>query len=358
MSAAYDEFALRCRHMGRRPVPILSGSGELSTVDYHTAGEPFRIVVGGIDPPEGKSVIERRSWAQQHLDDVRALLVNEPRGHADMYGGFVTPPDDADAELGVVFFHKDGFSTACGHGTIALATWAIDCGRMAANQDGLVEMAVDVPSGRLRVVVELDSQGRADKVRFWNVDAFVSARSVEVSTTAGSFTMDVAFGGAFYGLVLLEGVGGLEPTSGCLGELIETARQIKADFAGHPAVDHDDDRLSGMYGVVFHQHMGEHPLHRRNVTVFADGEVDRSPCGSGTSALGALLVAQGHLQGGDHFVNQGITGAVFDAKIEGVTEQNGRCLVATSVAGSAYKTGESRFSLDLRDPIGLGFQLR
>ena len=344
--------------MGRQPAPILGGSGELLTVDYHTAGEPFRIVVGGVDPPEGNSVIERRSWAQQHLDDVRALLVNEPRGHADMYGGFVTPPDDADADLGVVFFHKDGFSTACGHGTIALATWAIDSGQVVGSHNNQVNMAVDVPSGRLRVVAELDDRGRTGKVRFWNVDAFVSARSVEVSTARGHLSMDVAFGGAFYGLVSLDGARDLEPARECLGELIDTARQIKSEFIGHPAVEHDDDRLSGMYGVIFYKDMGQYPLHQRNVTVFADGEVDRSPCGSGTSALAALLVAQGRLHDGDSFVNQGITEAVFDARIEGITEHNGRCLVATSVAGSAYKTGESRFSLDLRDPIGLGFQLR
>ena len=173
----------------------------IRTVDYHTAGEPFRIVTGGVPELEGRTVVARRRWALDHLDEVRRLLVNEPRGHADMYGCFVTPPDDDWADLGVVFFHNEGYSTACGHGTIALVTWAIDSGRIAVEPGSRsVAVTVDVPSGRLACEARLGEDGRVEAVRFRNVPSFVLARDVTVRTSRGLVTLDVAFGGAFNGL--------------------------------------------------------------------------------------------------------------------------------------------------------------
>jgi proline racemase len=346
------------------PLPI----DTVRSTEYHTAGEPFRIVIDGVPEAKGSTVLERRSWAQENLDHLRAFLVNEPRGHADMYGGFVTPADDADGDLGVIFFHKDGFSTACGHGTIALATWAIDSGRIDPGDGPTVDMTIDVPSGRLRIQAELDEKRRVNRVRFWNVDSFVTAQKIEVKTSYGKFDVDVSFGGAFYGSVPLEGTD-LEPDAKNLTELIDMARQIKAKFVDHEAVTHNDDRLSGMYGVIFHRDVegdlglgadesGPATVHQKNVTVFADGEVDRSPCGSGTSARLAVLAAQGRLGVGDVFHNDGIAGGRFHACIEELRTVDDTVLVATSVAGSAYTTGESTFVLDERDPIGLGFQLR
>ncbi len=132
---------------------VLAPGESLTVDDLHTAGEPFRIV--DLGPMEGDTVLDRRSWAMANLDDHRRFLVHEPRGHADMYGGMVVPPDDADGDVGVVFFHKDGFSTACGHGTIAMATWAIDTGLVEAPVDGEVAVVVDVPSGRLPTVARM-----------------------------------------------------------------------------------------------------------------------------------------------------------------------------------------------------------
>src|SRR5215831_14577379 len=164
----------------------------IRTVDYHTAGEPFRIVVGGVPAIPGATVLEQRRWAREHLDDVRRLLVNEPRGHADMYGCFVT--ESATADLGVVFFHNEGYSTACGHGTIALVTWALESGRLPCPAGaGEVEVSVEAPSGLLRAVAEVRG-GDVTSVRFRNVPAFVLRRGV----AAAGVVADVAFGGAFY----------------------------------------------------------------------------------------------------------------------------------------------------------------
>lgn len=342
--------------------------GPIETAEYHTAGEPFRIVTSGVPTPEGATVLDRRGWAQHHLDDVRAFLVNEPRGHADMYGGFVTPPDDDGGDIGVVFFHKDGFSTACGHGTIALATWALDTGQVAprpvAGSDR-VELVVDVPSGRLRVEADLDLDGRVAGVRFWNVDSFVTARAVPVATSRGPVTVDVSFGGAFYASVALDDAD-LSPEAADLGPLIALARELRSGLEDHPAAKHDDPRLSGIYGVIFHQDTEPDradptdgvAVRQRNVTVFADGEVDRSPCGSGTSARLAALVAAGRLGVGDRLANHGVAGGTFDGRVEAIADTDDRAAVKTSVAGAAYATGHARFDLDPRDPIGLGFQLR
>ena len=165
---------------------------EIDTVDYHTAGEPFRIVTAGAAALRGDTILAKRRDAAERLDEVRRLLVNEPRGHADMYGCFVTEPEDDGADLGVVFFHNAGYSTACGHGTIALVTWALESGvlRIAGDETRVV---VDVPSGRLETVARVED-GDVVSVRFRNVPSFVWRREVLPG-------VDVAFGGAFYASV-------------------------------------------------------------------------------------------------------------------------------------------------------------
>jgi proline racemase len=334
----------------------------IRTVDYHTAGEPFRIVTGGVPELEGRSVLERRRWARDNLDDVRRLLVNEPRGHADMYGAFVTPPNDDWADLGVVFFHNEGYSTACGHGTIALVTWAIETGRIARGPDDReIEVTVDVPSGRLACRARLDAEGQVEAVRFRNVPSFVLARDVVVRVPRGQVTLDVAFGGAFYGSVDVAALApepGLRLGTSDLSELIRLERDLRPAVDRSVQVIHPDEPdLDGIYGVIFWERLG--PAEQRNVTVFADGEIDRSPCGSGTSARLAILHARGELATGELFRHWSIVDSVFDAWVvaEGPTV-GGHPSVITEVEGSAYRTGEALFTLDPRDPLGTGFLLR
>src|SRR5947199_7329075 len=183
--------------------PIVGRRLMVSTVDYHTAGEPFRIVSGGVPALQGKTILEKRRFALEHLDHIRQLLVFEPRGHADMYGGFVTEPEDGGAQLGVVFFHNAGYSTACGHGTIALVTWAIDAAIVPAT-GRLVEVVVDVPSGRLKTVATM-RDGRVRSVRFRNVPSFVLLDRLTVSAGGRRTELAVAFGGAFYAIVPADG---------------------------------------------------------------------------------------------------------------------------------------------------------
>jgi proline racemase len=316
-------------------------------VDYHTGGEPFRIVTDGVDSLRGATILDKRRDALERLDQVRRLLVFEPRGHADMYGCFVVEPNDGDADLGVVFFHNAGYSTACGHGTIALVTWALDeC--VVERREGENRVVVDVPSGRLETWADVEG-GRVRSVRFRNVPSYAWATGLEIDGRS----VDVAFGGAFYAS-LEERVERSE-----LPRLIELGRQLKRRIESEHDVVHPlEPELRDVYGVIFWQHEGDDPLTQRNVTVFADGEVDRSPCGSGTSARLALLHRSGQLPPGEPLRHRSIVGSEFTGRVVGETEISGIPAVLTEVEGSAFRTGEHVFELAPEDPLGEGFLLR
>jgi proline racemase/trans-L-3-hydroxyproline dehydratase len=334
---------------------------EVRTTDYHTAGEPFRIVTAGAPEIPGATVRERREHARAsaEVDRVRRLLCHEPRGHADMYGCFPVPPDDGGADLGVLFWHKDGYSTACGHGTIALGAWAVESGLVAAPAEGEADVTIDVPSGRVVAVVR-SAGGDVQAVTFRNVPAFVLARDVAVETPRGPVAVDVAYGGAIYACVPAAALGlAVEPA--CYVELTAAGRAVKAALAGTEHARHpSDDRLSGIYGTILYDDLGDADggPRQRNVTVFADGEVDRSPCGSGTCARAALLHADGRLRDGGVLVHESIVGTAFRARVAASVRAEGRDAVVVEVEGAAYRTGEHRFVLDPRDPVGTGFVLR
>ncbi len=335
---------------GRANRKGLASALVVRTTDYHTAGEPFRIVTGGVAPLQGATILDKRRFALERLDDVRKLLVHEPRGHADMYGCFVTEPSDEGADLGVVFFHNAGYSTACGHGTIALVTWALESGRLEVTEPEAT-VVVDVPSGRLETVASV-RHGRVEGVRFTNVPSYVEREGIE----AGGLAVDVAFGGAFYASV--ESPVPVQTES--LPRLIELGRQIKRELETRQEFVHPlEPELRDIYGVIFFERIDEGPpLRQRNVTVFADGEVDRSPCGSGTSARLALLDADGELPRGEELAHESIVGTEFWARVVADAEVAGRPAVITEVEGSAYRTGEHEFMLDERDALGTGFLLR
>ncbi|HEU0041966.1 MAG TPA: proline racemase family protein [Jiangellaceae bacterium] len=329
------------------------------TVDYHTAGEPFRIVTVGVPDIPGDTVLARRETAagSDEIDRVRRLLCHEPRGHSDMYGCFVVPPDDDGADLGVLFWHKDGYSTACGHGTIALGAWLVESGRKPAAADGDTDVVIDVPSGRVTARVRCRA-GQVEHVTFRNVASYVVERSAPVTTSRGEVSADMSYGGAIYASVPAAAVG-LEVTPEHLPELITLGREIKWALNDR-AIHSEDARLSGVYGTIWYDDLGdtESGPHQRNCTVFADGEVDRSPCGSGTSARLALLHADGRLSAGRSLTHDSIISTRFTGAVVEVVEAAGRPAVITEVTGTAYRTGEHRFALDPRDRLDTGFLLR
>jgi proline racemase len=335
----------------------------IRTTDYHTAGEPFRIVADPPVPIPGATVAERRARA---LDDpdvqgLRAVLCCEPRGHADMYGGLIVPPDDDGADLGVLFWHKDGFSTACGHGTIALGVWAVDTGHVTAPATGSADVVLDVPSGRVLARVHREG-GRVVGVDFVNVPSWVIARDVPVTTSRGAATVTVAYGGAIYATLPAAQLD-LAVVPEHLAELIALGREIKwalqdTEHARHPR----DPRLDGIYGTIWFDELeaadGAGEVHQRNVTVFADGEVDRSPCGSGTCARLAVLADDGRLPAGAVLRHDSIVGSTFIGRVLERVDVDGRSAVVPQVSGMAYRTGEHTFVVDPHDPLVPGFVLR
>jgi proline racemase len=335
---------------------------EIRTIDYHTAGEPFRIVANPPVEIVGDTVANRRVYAMANseVDGLRKLLCFEPRGHADMYGCFITPPDDDGADFGVLFWHKDGFSTACGHGTIALGVWAIESGKVAIDPSGVTDVVIDVPSGR--VTARVHTKGAViESVDFVNVASYHMHSDISVGTSLGALKVDVSFGGAIYAQLDVAQIG-LSVTPEFYSQVIAIGREIKwalneTEYAKHPS----DPRLSGIYGTIVYEELapGADGLKRqRNATIFADGEVDRSPCGSGTCARLATLVEKKQLKIGEVLKHDSIVDSQFLGVAQSQVSADGYTAILPQVTGMAYKTGESIFTVDPRDPITPGFVLR
>ena len=335
---------------------------EIRTIDYHTAGEPFRIVANPPVEIVGDTVANRRVYAMgsAEVDGLRKLLCFEPRGHADMYGCFITPPDDDEADFGVLFWHKDGFSTACGHGTIALGVWAIESGKVAIDPSGVTDVVIDVPSGR--VTARVHTNGSViESVDFVNVASYHMHSDISVDTSLGALTVDVSFGGAIYAQLDVAQIG-LSVTPEHYGEIIAIGREIKwalndSEYAEHPT----DPRLSGIYGTIVYEDLASDDdglKRQRNATIFADGEVDRSPCGSGTCARLATLVEKKQLKIGEILKHDSIVDSQFLGVAKAQVSSDGYDAILPQVTGMAYKTGESVFTVDPRDRLTPGFVLR
>ncbi len=349
--------------MEKGPAPVT-----FRTIDAHTAGEPLRLVVDGWPEPEGRTMLERRAWAREHQDHLRRALMFEPRGHLDMYGALLTGPERADSDAGVLFMHNEGFSTMCGHGIIAVATIALERELLAGRPDstaaepGLVALALtlDAPAGQIRVRAVLDARDgnrRVTRVSFVNVPSFVLASAVPVRLGRREFTVDVAFGGAFYAIVDAESAG-LPMTSGRLVELRQAGMAIKEAVEAAVKVVHPEEPgLQGIYGTIFTGPPSRADAHLRNITVFAEAEVDRSPCGTGTCAVLAVLDAMGLAHPGDPFVHESVIGTTFSARVVGRSQVGEHAAIVPELTGDAWMTGEHTFLVDPRDPLRDGFRL-
>jgi len=329
----------------------------ITTVDAHTAGEPLRVITSGYPDLPGATILARRRYARDHYDHLRTALMWEPRGHADMYGCILTSPVTPGADIGVLFMHNEGYSTMCGHGIIGLATVAVQIGLVPVVEPETV-IRIDSPAGPVTARARV-AEGRVISVRFHNVPSFVLALDEELHVPGiGPVRYDVAFGGAFYAFVQAEDVG-LDCSPEHFRKLIDTGMRIKrAVMAARPVPHPLEPDLSFLYGTIFVGPPLNERHHSRNVCVFAEGEVDRSPTGTGVSARLAIHHARGEIAPGEAITIESIIGTTFTGRVVSEMMFGPRKAVIPEVEGSAFITGRHEFLVDPADPLGSGFMLR
>ncbi len=330
----------------------------IRSIDAHAAGEPLRLVIEGLPTAEGATMIDKRRWAHKHIDHLRRALMWEPRGHLDMYGAMLTEPVTPSAHAGVLFMHNDGWSTMCGHGIIAATTIAIERDLVWSSDSGT--LTFDTPAGPVvarATLHEIDGLRRVSSVAFRNVPSFVLAPGLPVRVQGRIFPVDVAFGGAFYGIVDAEAAG-VSLNRGNLAELRLLGMQIKGEIERQlqPAHPIDPD-LTGIYGIIFTAPAQDVHAHLRNVTIFAEAEVDRSPCGTGTAAVMAVLDEMGVLAEDEPFVHESIIGSTFRGRVVGRQPVGEMAAIVPEIEGTAWITGEHTFLIDGDDPFASGFRI-
>jgi trans-L-3-hydroxyproline dehydratase len=329
----------------------------ITSIDAHTAGEPFRVITSGFPELQGDTILARRRYAREHLDHLRTALMWEPRGHADMYGCIVTPPVTPGADIGILFMHNEGYSTMCGHGIIGITKVALETGLLPMTEPETT-IKIDAPAGLITAHARVEN-GQVTEVRFHNVPSFVLALDQHVVVPGlGSVRYDIAFGGAFYALVRAEDAG-VRCLPDDFRQLIEKGIAIKqAVMATRPIPHPFEEDLSFLYGTIFIGPPQGVGAHSRNVCIFADGEVDRCPTGTGVSARLALHHARGEIDLGETIVVESIIGSRFTGRIVEETTFGPYPAVIPEVGGTAHITGCHEFLIDPDDPLRDGFILR
>jgi trans-L-3-hydroxyproline dehydratase len=328
----------------------------ITTIEAHAGGEPLRIITSGGPRLRGRTIAERRAEMRDEHDAVRRMLLFEPRGHADMYGALLSEPVTPGADYGVLFLTNEGYSTMCGHGIIALTTALIETGHHPIDTD-TPRITYDTPAGLVRASA-IAERGTVTSVAFENVPAYRAAKDLPITLDDGrEITVDLVWGGAFYALVAAETLGvTIDPAQ--VNQLIAAGMDVKrAVMRAHPVEHPTDATLNGLYGtIITSEPSGDH-ADSRNIVIFADGEVDRSPCGTGTSGRLAALYADGEISLGDAFRHESVTGSVFTGRVLSETEFGGSPAVVTEISGRGFITGFHQFVVQPDDPFGTGFLL-
>jgi trans-L-3-hydroxyproline dehydratase len=329
----------------------------ITTIDAHAAGEPLRIITGGLPELPGATILARRRYMRAHFDHIRRALMWEPRGHYNMYGCVLTPPVTPEAHLGVLFMHNEGYSTMCGHGVIALVTTLLETGALPA-AGPQTPVNLDTPAGLVRAVAHLDGRGRVERVAFRNVPSFLYAADVALDVPGyGAVTTDVAFGGAFYAVLPAARVG-LRVVRDQTPALVAAGEAVKRAVNAALPIKHPfEPDLGFLYGTILTGPPEDPRHHSRNICVFANAEVDRSPTGTGVSARLALHHARGELATGEPIMIESILGAagVFGGRVVGQEQVGPHAAVVPEVSGTAFITGRHEFLIDPADALGQGF---
>ena len=329
----------------------------IQTIESHTMGEPTRIVIGGLPKVPGKTMAEKMEYLEENNDSLRTMLMSEPRGHNDMFGAIYTEPADETEDLGIIFMDGGGYLNMCGHGSIGAATCAVEMGIVKV-EEPYTNIKLEAPAGMINARVKVED-GKAKETSIVNVPAFLYKKDVEIDVPDyGKLTLDISFGGSFFAMVDAEKVGiDISPANSQklndLGMKIVHAVNEQVEIK-HPVLEHIKTvDLCEFYGPAKSEDADV-----QNVVVFGQGQVDRSPCGTGTSAKMALLYAQGKMKVGEEIVNESIICTKFKGKILEETKVGEYDGIIPEITGSAYVTGFSQFLVDEEDPVKYGFVLK
>tara|TARA_Y100000590_G_scaffold448187_1_gene584466 strand:+ start:4210 stop:5250 length:1041 start_codon:yes stop_codon:yes gene_type:complete len=330
---------------------------EVDALDVHTEGEPLRIILKGYPELEGQTLLEKRANAQTQHDSLRRALLWEPRGHENMYGAIIVSPDTNGADFGVIFIHNQGYSTGCGHAVIALTKVFVETG-LIDKKEPITEVKMDVPSGFIRAYANVENE-KITGVGFQNVPSFVQLLDEELNVPElGRIRYDLAFGGAFYAFVDVDQVD-LECRPEFYSQLIEVGMKIKQEIMAAVEIKHPTEPdMDFLYGTIFTGPAMKKDNHSRNVCIFANGQVDRSPTGTGVSARAAIHHARGQLEIGESIKIESIIGSTFTVKLIATTKFGSYDAVIPQVIGNAFITGYNRFWINPDDPHKGGFLLK
>ena len=334
---------------------------QIKTIDMHTGGEPLRVIVDGFPELKGNSVLEYRRYCKENFDYLRTALLFEPRGHADMYGSILTPPNDDDGDFGIIFLHNEGYSTMCGHAIIAISTLAIEM-KWVEVKEGDNILKIDAPCGRITSFTHVKN-GQVTGVHFHCVPSFVVGLDRTVAVEGlGKVTYDLAYGGAFYAYVdMAKNNFDFDLSTASYGALITNGMKIKnAVIKADKEITHPfEEDLSFNYGTIFIDNKKQSSgVDSRNVCIFAEGEVDRCPTGSGVSGRMAIHKARKEIDYGETMTIESITGSVFKGSVVSEEDYGPFRAVIPQVEGTAYITGMQTFVIDPNDPMKNGFILR
>lgn len=330
----------------------------LSVTDMHTGGEPVRIVTGGYPPVPAGTILQKRAHVRDYLDHLRRVLMFEPRGHYDMYGVLPVEPDLPDADMAVLFMHNEGYSTMCGHAVIALGRYAVDQG-IVAKKEPVTTVNIEAPCGLVVASVEV-VDGKAGAVSFESVPAFLFARDRETTLPGkGSIRFDIAYGGAFYALADCRQFGlefGRDRARDFVDAATALTERLKEEIPlSHPA--HSD--LGFLYGTILTDGKDDYSGEpTKNVCVFAEAEVDRSPTGSGVTARLAAMYAKGQIGIGKTRIFESIVGSRFTGAVARTTTEGDHSAIVARVGGRAFYSGKAEFTIEPEDELGRGFLLR
>ena len=330
----------------------------ITCIDAHCAGEPVRVITSGFPPIHGKTILEKREYVLEHYDHLRKLMMLEPRGHSGMYGCILVPAVTPDGDFGVLFTHNEGLSTMCGHATIGITKVAIETG-MINSKEGENIVRIDSPAGRVTAYAKVE-KGKVKSVKFQNVSSFVLYEDIPVKIEGEKEIMvDIAFCGAFYAYVEAEKLD-LKIDPKIINRLVDLGMKIKYKVIDTMNVVHPIEKnLNSIYGTIFTGplEINDNKIISKNVCIFADGQIDRSPTGTGTGGRIALLSHKGLLKKGITLINQSIIDTVFEGTIVDFTKIQNIPAVIPEVSGTANITGFNQLVLEPEDPLPEGFRL-